>query len=109
MLWFTICEVAMRGNDESDDSMNPGNWITFIKLQLETNPIFKDLHNKFAKSRSTDYTTKTSVNGFIEVIAETIPTLTCSQIKNVGVFSALNISMTILLDSDWLRGVQLFH
>jgi hypothetical protein len=45
----------MRGNYESDDSKNPGNWTTFIKLQLETNPTFKNLHNKFTKSRSTEY------------------------------------------------------
>jgi hypothetical protein len=31
----------MHGNYESGDSKNPGNWITFIKLQLETNPTFK--------------------------------------------------------------------
>jgi hypothetical protein len=60
VLWFTTSELAMRGNYESDDSKNPGNWTTFIKLQLETNPTFKNLHNKFTKSRSTDYTSKTS-------------------------------------------------
>ena len=40
--------------------VHPGNWTTFIKLQLETNPTFKDLHNKFTKSRSTNDTSKTS-------------------------------------------------
>lgn len=58
VLWFTTNELAMRGDDESDESKNPGKWITFIKLQLEMNPTFRELHNKVTKSKSTDYTVK---------------------------------------------------
>ena len=53
------------------------------------NPTFKELHSKFTKSKSTDYTSKTSVNGFIEIIADNVRKVICSQIKDVGMFSAL--------------------
>ena len=89
VLWFTTNELAMRGDNESDDSKNPGKWVTFIKLQLEMNPTFKELHSKFTKSKSTDYTSKTSVNGFIEIIADNVRKVICSQIKDAGMFSAL--------------------
>ena len=89
VLWFTTNELAMRGDDESDESKNPGKWITFIKLQLEMNPTFRELHNKVTKSKSTDYTSKTSVNGFIEIIADSVRKVICSQIKDAGMFSAL--------------------
>ena len=87
VLWFTTNELAMRG-DESDDSKNPGKWVTFIKLQLEMNPTFKESHSKFTKSKSTDYISKTSVNGFIEIIADNVRKVICSQIKDAGIFSA---------------------
>ena len=46
-------------------------------------------YSKFTKSKSTDYMSKTSVNGFIEIIADNMHKVICSQIKDVGMFSAL--------------------
>ena len=65
---------TLKGNDE---------------LELEMNPTFRELHNKVTKSKSTDYTSKTSVNGFIEIIADSVRKLICSQIKDAGMFSTL--------------------
>ena len=82
----------MRGGDETDESKNPGKWISFIKLQLETNPTFWELHQKFMSNRTAmDYTSKTSINELIEIIADSVRSVICSQIKNSGsgLFSAL--------------------
>ena len=79
----------MRASDETDESTNPGKWLSFIKVQLETNPRFKELHDKFTSTRSMDYTSKTSVNDIIEVIAENIRHIIYSEIKNAGMFSTL--------------------
>lgn len=89
ILWFATNEIPMRADDETNESKNPGKWITYIRLQLETNPSFKQLHEKFTRTRSMDYTSKTSVNDIIEVIAENIRLVIFSQIKDAGMFSAL--------------------
>ena len=89
IIWFTKNEVPMRASDETDESTNPGKWLSFIKVQLETNPRFKELHDKFTSTRSMDYTSKTSVNDIIEVIAENIRHIIYSEIKNAGMFSTL--------------------
>ena len=92
VIWFTTNEVPMRGNDETDESKNPGKWISFIKLQLETNPKFRELHEKFMCNRTAmDYTSKTSINEFIEVIADGVRSAICGQIKSSGsgLFSVL--------------------
>ena len=72
VLWFSINELPTRGDDESDESLNQGKWKSFIKLQLETNPTFKHLHNQITSNRSIDYTSKTSFNGFITIIANAV-------------------------------------
>lgn len=90
VIWFTTNEVPMRGGDETDESKNPGKWISFIKLQLETNLTFRELHQKFMSTRTAmDYTSKTSINEFVEIIAESVRSVICSQIKDSGLFSAL--------------------
>ncbi|CAB4016140.1 zinc finger MYM-type 1-like [Paramuricea clavata] len=91
VIWFTTNEVPMRGGDETEESKNPGKWISFIKLQLETNPAFLKLHQKFMSNRTAmDYTSKTSINEFIEIIADSVRLVICSQIKysGSGLFSA---------------------
>ena len=81
----------MRG-DETDESKNPGKWISFIKLQLETNATFGKIHQKFMSSRTAmDYTSKTSINEIIKIIADGVRSAICNQIKNSGngLFSVL--------------------
>lgn len=41
VIWFATSEIAFRGHDEAADSKNPGNWTTFIKMQLKTNKEFQ--------------------------------------------------------------------
>ena len=55
--WFLSNELAIRNIGEHDsESQHQGNWQTFIKLQLDTNPVFKDLHQKMLTKRlSTNY------------------------------------------------------
>ena len=92
VIWFTTNEVPMRGSDETDESKNPGKWISFIKVQLETNPTFLELHQKFMSNcTAMDYTSKTSINEFIGIIADSVRSVICKQIKDSGsgLFSAL--------------------
>ena len=72
VLWFATKEIPTRGNDETVDSSSRGNWLSFIKLQLETNQEFLELHKQVTKKRMTDYTSKTSFNGFLQVIASCV-------------------------------------
>ena len=64
ILWFASNGVPMRAHDETDKSLN-GKWVSFIRLQLKTNPLFRQLHEKFTRTRGIDYTSKTSVNDIL--------------------------------------------
>ena len=90
-LWFSVNEVPSRGHDESEDSTNPGKWLTFISMQLETNPTFKDLQVKLLQNshHSVNYCSKTSFNGFIEVIASAVRDEICNEISESKIFSVL--------------------
>ena len=90
-IWFAVNELPTRGHDESEDSKNPGKWLSFINLQMKTNPTFLELHEKLRKNSRTsfEYTSKTSLNGFMEVIAETIRQKICEEIKQSKMFSIL--------------------
>ena len=43
--FFCLQELPYRGHDETDDSMNTGNWKEFIKMQLSTNS-FLNIYSK---------------------------------------------------------------
>ena len=64
ILWFETNEVPMRAHNETDESLN-GKWVSFIRLQLETNPSFRQFHEKFTRTRGIDCTSKTSVNDIL--------------------------------------------
>ena len=85
-IWFATNELPTRGHDETEDSNNPGNWLSFIKLQMEMNPSFSELHGKMLKNshHTFDYTSKTSLNGFFEVIADSIRQKICEEIRECG-------------------------
>ena len=92
----------MRAHDETDESLN-GKWVSFIRLQLETNPSFRQLYEKFIRTRSIDYTSKTSVNDIIEVTAQNSRQIIYSQIKDASMFSALiDESKTLQNKKSWL-------
>ena len=90
-IWFATNELPTRGHDETEDSNNPGNWLSFIKLQMEMNPSFSELHGKILKNshHTFHYTSKTSLNGFFEVIADSIRQKICEEIRECGMFSIL--------------------
>ena len=89
VIWFATNEIPSRGNDETVESMSRGNWLSFVKLQLDTNNEFRELHKLITKKRMTDYTSKTSFNGFLLAIASCVRKEIYSQIEEVGVFSIL--------------------
>ena len=70
VIWFATNEIAFRGHDEAADSKNPGNWTTFIKIQLKTNKEFRSLHQAITdKTLLVDYTSKTSLNEMLSILA----------------------------------------
>ena len=87
--WFATNEIPTRGNDETAESSSWGNWLSFIKLQLDTNKEFLELHKQVTKKRMTDYTSKTSLNGFLQAIASCVCKEIYKEIEQVGVFSLL--------------------
>ena len=87
--WFATNEIPTRGNDETAESSSWGNWLSFIKLQLDTNKEFLELHKQVTKKRMTDYTSKTSLNGFLQAIASCVRKEIYKEIEQVGVFSLL--------------------
>ena len=89
MLWFTTNSVATRGHNETKESEKQGNWLSFIKLKLEINPTFQELHEKVTVSRSTDYTSKTFFNVFVTVVANGVRDAIYSDIANCGMYSVL--------------------
>lgn len=90
VIWFATNEIAFRGHDEAADSKNPGNWTTFIKMQLKTNKEFRSLHQAITEKRLfVDYTSKTSLNEMLSVLAVQIRKEICHQIETAGCFSAL--------------------
>ena len=89
VLWFTTNEIAPRGHDESVESGNRGNWLSFIALQINTNTEFKRLHSQVTKSRMKDYTSKTSFNSFMKSIAECVRREVYAQVAQCKVFSVL--------------------
>ena len=88
---FSGFQLPTRGHDEAEDSSNPGNWLTFISLQLKTNPRFRELNDKLKKNskHSVNYYSKTSYNGFIEVIASETRLSICEEISHSKLFSVL--------------------
>ena len=91
MLWFTTNNIATRGHDETEESEKQGNWLSFIKLQLATNPRFQQFHENITRSRtrSTDYTSKTLFNEFVMVVPNSVRDMIYLDIANSGVYSVL--------------------
>ena len=89
--WFVTCELPIRGHDETDESPYRGNWLSFIKMQLNTNPSFKEFHCKMKRHRTnTDYTSKTTVNEIINSMADHCREKIYSEVQQAGCFSALS-------------------
>jgi hypothetical protein len=88
--FFLKTELAYRGRDETDESENMGKWKEFIKLQLDTNRRFKELHSKItAKHKTYDYTSKRICNEIVEVIAQLIREKMISEINEAGMYAIL--------------------
>jgi hypothetical protein len=65
-IYFCKNELPYRGDDESEDTISPGNWKDFVNMQLETNSDFKKLHDKVkAQHDKYDYTSKRSCNELV--------------------------------------------
>ena len=88
--YFCVEEMAYRGHDETDESLNAGKWKEFIKAMLSTNPTFKKLHDTMKKQyKSYDYTSKRSSIELVEAMATEVRHQIKDQIERAGMYSIL--------------------
>ena len=89
-LYFLKNELPYRGYDETDDSLCLGKWKEFIKLQLDTNPRFQELHSKVtSKHKKYDYTSKHTCCEMVEIIAEFVRESIITDVNEADMFSIL--------------------
>ena len=90
IIWFATNGIAFQGHDEEADSKNPGNWTTFIKMQLKTNEEFPSLHQAITEKKGFLWTTLVKhLNEMLSMLAVQIRNQICHQIATAGCFSAL--------------------
>ena len=59
--YFCSEEMAYRGHDETDESLNPGKWKEFINVMLRTNPTFEQLHRRVIQTYKARTTTHKAI------------------------------------------------
>lgn len=88
--YFCSEEMAYRGHDETDESLNAGKWKEFINVMLRTNPTFKQLHRRVIQTyKAYDYTSKRSSLELIRAMASEVRHLIEEQIDRAGMYSML--------------------
>ena len=88
--YFCSEEMAYRGHDETDESLNAGKWKEFIKAMLRTNPTFNQLHSRLTQTYKVyDYTSKGSSLELIRAMASEVRHLIEEQIDKTGMYSML--------------------
>lgn len=59
--YFCPEEIAYRGHEKTNESLNAGKWKEFIKTMLYTNPTFKQMHGRMLRQYNAyDYKSKRS-------------------------------------------------
>ena len=88
--YFCSEEMAYRGHDETDESLNAGKWKEFISTMLRTNPTFTQLHRKVTQTyKAYDYTSKRSSLELIRAMASEVRHVIEEQIDGAGMYSML--------------------
>ena len=88
--YFCSEEMAYRGHDETDESLNQGKWKEFINVMLRTNPTFEQLHRRVIQTyKAYDYTSKRSSLELIRGMASEVRHLIEEQIDKAGMYSML--------------------
>ena len=82
--------MPYRGHDETQESVNPGNWKEFIKMQLSTNFSFTTLSKKLKTQYSLyDYTSKSICMEFIKALADENKCIVKEKLELAGTYSLL--------------------
>ncbi len=88
--YFSSQQVAYRGHNETDESLNAGKWKKFINTMLRTNPTFNQLHSRLTQMYKTyDYTSKASSLELIRAMASDVRHVIEEQIDRAGMYSML--------------------
>jgi hypothetical protein len=88
--YFCSEDMAYRGHDETDESLNAGKWKEFIKAMLLTNPTFNQLHSRLTQTYKVyDYTSKGSSLELIRAMASEVRHLIEEQIDKTGMYLML--------------------
>ena len=85
--YFCSEEMAYRGHDETDKSLNAGKWKEFIKVMLRTNPKFQQLHSRLTQTyKIHDYTSKGSSIELKKAMASEVLHMIEKQIEKEGMY-----------------------
>ena len=88
--YFCSEEIAYRGHDETNESLNAGKWKEFIKTMLCTNPTFKQLHGRMLQQYNAyDYTSKRSSIDLIKALAYEVRHQIEKLLNSAGMYSML--------------------
>ena len=88
--YFCSKEMAYRGHDETDESLNPGKSKEFINVMLRTNPTFEQLHKRVIQTyKAYDYASKRSLLELIRALASEVRHLIEEQIDKAWMYSML--------------------
>ena len=95
--YFCLQELSYRGHDETQESMNPGNWKEFNKMQLSTNSTFANLSKKLKTQYLLyDYTSKSICMEFIKALADETKCIVKEKLDLACTYSLLLMSVKIM-------------
>ena len=93
--YFCLQELSYRGHDETQESMNPGNWKEF-KMQLSTNSTFATSKKLKTQYSLYDYTSKSICMEFIKALADETKCIVKEKLDLAGTYSLLLMSVKIM-------------
>ena len=80
-------EIALRGHDESEKSLNRGNFIEILKLIASHDEIIKD--RLTCGPRNAMYTSPIIQNELLDIMGVMVQSIICHKIQEAGLFSIL--------------------
>lgn len=87
-LTLASCNMPFRGHDESENSKNPGAFISIIKLLSKYDPVLQNLLEQ-RKKKSVTYLSPSIQNEIIVILGNAIKQNIVTKIKNASCFSVI--------------------
>lgn len=80
-------EIALRGHDESMNSLNRGNFLEILKLVSRHNEIVKE--RLTCGPKNAVYTSPNIQNELLHIMGEMVQSIICCKVREAGLFSIL--------------------